>query len=50
MLYTVLSLFMAHAPISEHAPVLLYRRKEVNCNIYNIDAPAFLIIYAVFQL
>ena len=38
---TVLWHFWAHAPISEHAPLLEYRRTEVNCNIYNIAAPTF---------
>ena len=30
---TVFSRFLAHAPLSEHAPQLEYRRTEVNCNI-----------------
>ena len=38
---TVLSHFLAHVPISEHAPLLEYRRTEVNCNIYNIGVPTF---------
>ena len=40
MSHTVLSRFWAHAPLSEHAPLLEYRRAEVNHNIYNIGAPA----------
>ena len=35
---TVLSCFLAHATISEHVPLLKYRRTEVNCTIV---APAF---------
>ena len=31
---TVLSPILAHAPVSECAPLLEYRRTEVNCNIY----------------
>ena len=38
---TILSHFLAHVPVSEHAPLLEYRRTEVNRNIYNIDAPTF---------
>ena len=38
---TVSSRFLAHTPLSEHAPLLEYRRMEVNRNIYNIGAPAF---------
>ena len=38
MLHTVtpteLSRFLAPVPISEYAPLLEYRRTEVNCNIY----------------
>ena len=30
---TALLRFLAHAPISEHAPLLKYRHTEVNCNI-----------------
>ena len=33
-----------YAPMCEYAPVLEYRRTEFNCNIYNIVAPAYLII------
>ena len=33
---TVLLRFVAHAPLNDHAPLLEYRRKEVNRNIYNI--------------
>ena len=33
-LSTVLSRFLAHAPLSEHAPLLEYRRTEVNRYIY----------------
>ena len=40
-LHTILSHFVAHAPLSEHAPLLEYRRTEVYCNIYNTDTPAF---------
>ena len=49
---TVLSHFLAHVPISEHAPLLEYRCTEVNCNIYNIGVPTFLINSQnmVFQL
>ena len=36
--YAVLSRFSAHAPISEHAPVLKYRCTRVNGNKYNIGA------------
>ena len=38
---TVLSRFLAHVPLSEHAPLLKYRHTEVNCNTSNIGAPAF---------
>ena len=38
---TVLLRFVAHAPLSEHAPLLEYSRTEVNHNICNIGAPAF---------
>ena len=38
---TVLLHFLAHVPISEHAPLLEYRHTEVNRNIYNIGAPTF---------
>ena len=38
---TVLSPFLAHAPLSEHAPLLEYSRLEVNRNIYNTGAPAY---------
>ena len=31
---TVLSCFVAHAPLSEHAPLLKHRPTEVNRNIY----------------
>ena len=41
LVVTVLLHFWAHAPTSEHAPLLEYRRTEVNCNIYNIAAPTF---------
>ena len=41
---TILVCFLAHAPLSEYAPLLEYRRMEVNCNIYNIGAPVFSII------
>ena len=49
--HTVLARFLAHAPISEHVPLLECRRSEVNCNIYNIGTPAFSIISqnTVFQ-
>ena len=40
-LYTILLRLLVHAPLSEHAPLLEYRRMEVNRNIYNIGAPAF---------
>ena len=39
--YTVLLRFLAHAPLSKHAPLLKCRLTEVNCNIFNIGAPAF---------
>ena len=32
-LSTLLSRFLVHAPLSEHAPLLEYRHAEVNCNI-----------------
>ena len=35
-----LSHFLAHAPLSEHAPLLEYGHMEVNRNVYNIGAPA----------
>ena len=35
---------LTHMPISEHVPLLEYRRTEVNCNIDIEDAPSFLII------
>ena len=38
---TVLSHFLVHVPISEHAPLLECRWTEVNRNIYNIGAPTF---------
>ena len=38
---TVLSHFLPHAPLSQHAPLLEYRRTEENHNIHNIGAPAF---------
>ena len=38
---TVLSRFLAHAPLSKHVLLLEYRHTEVNCNIYNIGAPTF---------
>ena len=38
---TILSRFLAHAPLSEHARLLEYSHTEVNWNIYNIGAPAF---------
>ena len=41
ILTIVLLHFLAHAPLSEHASLLEYRRTEVNCNIYNIGVPAF---------
>ena len=40
-IHIVLSCFVTHAPLSEHAALLKYRRTKVNCNIYNIGAPAF---------
>ena len=45
-LNTVLVRFLAHASLSEHAPVLEYRHTEVNYNVhvYNIGTPAFSII------
>ena len=33
---TVLSRFLAHAPLSEHEPLLEYRSTEVDRNIYVI--------------
>ena len=41
---TVSSSFLAHAPLSEHVPLLKYRRAEVNCNTYDIGTPTFSII------
>ena len=41
LMSTVLSHFLAHAPVSEHASLLKYRHTEVNHNIYNLGAPAF---------
>ena len=38
---TILSHFSAHATISEYVPLLEYTHTEVNCNVYNIGAPAF---------
>ena len=50
--HTVLSRFLAHTLLSEHAPLTEYRSIEVNCNIFNIGTPAFSINSqtAVFQL
>ena len=50
--YTALLHFLAHVPISESALLLEYRHMEVNCNIYNMGAPAFSIIpqNVVFRL
>ena len=33
---TILSCFVTHVPLIEHAPLLEYRSTEVNCNIYII--------------
>ena len=41
---TILSCFLAHALITEHAPLLEHRRTGVNCNMYNTGAPTFSII------
>ena len=41
---TILSCFLAHVPISKHASLLEYSCMEVNCNVYTIDGPTFLII------
>ena len=41
---TILSRFLVHVSISELLPLFEYRHTEVNCDIYDIGAPAFSII------
>ena len=41
---TFLLRLLAHAPISDHEPLLQYKRPEVNCNMYNIGTNTFSII------
>ena len=36
--------FLAHEPISKHAPQLKFKRTEVHCNIDDLGAPVLSII------